>query len=62
MAKEEFKLCGPGDRWELWIAHYTEELKSSNAGLFVEAETKKEAVKNLKALIKIIQEKGVEFD
>ncbi len=62
MEKAKFDLIMPYDKWEMWITNYVKETGTGNAGLFVEAKTEKEAKKKLKALIKIIQEKGIEFN
>ncbi len=60
--KAKFDLVMPFDKWEMWLTNYVKETGIGNVGLFVEAKTEKEARKLLKVLIKIIQEKGVEFN
>ncbi len=60
--KGKFDVVMPRSQWEMWITNYVKETGTGNVGLFVEAKSEKEAIKYFKTLIKIIKEKGVEFN
>ena len=60
--KGKFDLIMPSQQWEMWMTNYVKEVGFENCGLFCIAGSESKAKKIFNNLIKIIQNKGIEFN